>query len=210
MLKKGLPGCPLHCHHQKQHSTHLHLYSLCKLECEANIWIAHQEQGLAHPVPAHPLCAQEQGNSLPQPCSTSILPERAPKSPGFLYIQHCEERKYDPISLFWSLFFHFSSTSWPAASLMPTPSSAAPNPPATSPQGSSAKPTKCLFVQGHLGSPEKDPDADINAEQTLPSHAPDLPHLSLLWVMAKRQEGTYPSRAQPERWQGAAGGSPQP
>lgn len=113
--------------------------------------MAHQEQDLAHPIPAHPLRAQEHGNSLSQPCSMPTLAKRATKSPEFLYTQHCEERKHDPISLFWSLLFHFCFISWPATSLMPTPSSAAPNPGSNFPLGILNK-INCLFVQGHLGN----------------------------------------------------------
>lgn len=50
---------------------------------------------------------------------------------------------------------------------------------ANSHQGSSAKTTNHLFVQGWLGdcehSTEHRPDTATNAEVTLPSHAPDLP-----------------------------------
>lgn len=85
---------------------------------------------------------------------------------------------------------------------------------ASSPWGFSAEPANC-----HLGnkrarstehSPEKRPDAGINTGQTLPSHASDPPHSSLLWAVAKRQEESYPSTARLEQQQRAVGGSPQP
>lgn len=110
-----------------------------KFSLYVNIWGLHlncpsgTEPGTS--VPSHPLCSQEQGNSLPQPCFMSTLTERAPKSLGFLYTQHREERKHAPISIFWSLLFHFYFTSWPTTSLMPTPSSAAPNPGSNFPSG---------------------------------------------------------------------------
>lgn len=128
--------------------------SLPKFSLYVKIWGLHlhcpsgTESGTC--VPAHPLCAQERGNSLPQPALCPPWLKGLPNHLGFSIPSTVKKENM----LLSPYFGHCFSTSVSLSGQLPH---SCQHPPlqhqtlaATSPRGSSAKPTNCLFVQGHL------------------------------------------------------------
>lgn len=126
--------------------------SLPKLSLhEAYLWTAHQEQGLAHPALLILCMPRSRVTACP---SSALRPPWLKGLPNHLSFSTPSTVKKE--NMIPSLYFgHCFSTSVSFPGQLPHSHQ---HPPlqhqtlaASSPQGSSAKPTNCLFVQGHLG-----------------------------------------------------------